>query len=353
MDRGAPTEPPASPEALARALGQDAASLAPAVDPPPKAGDLKEDIAHFKSVEACISERMALDPVVGDALLAIGYDTFLRDACRVLDAAKAKDARRCGPIEASALRAHCEAFVAIIGENPDACPLDIAGDATRGHDPTCIAAAARDVRLCAGESDRKRGNCEALLTGDDKKCGEQNHRVCARDVARWKSILAANPPSRATPMAPAKGTLTIHGAEGTPDPPQTSADLSVEVARGVVLAHELGGTRLRVGSLQELGVIPHASNPVARPRIGFELLVAHDPPSDAKIEHLELDIPGAVTVVMPSMGGTLKAHVTKLDKMRAGEVQITIDGTAGNPKPYAVHSEIATFVRDVVGFSKR
>jgi len=121
-----------------------------------------------------------------------------------------------------------------------------------------------------------------------------------------------------------------------------------------VLTRELGAIRLRVGSLQESGAIPHATTPNANPRIGFELLVMRDTPGDAKIEHLELEIPGAIAVVVPSMRSTLKARVTQLDKARGGEVHLAIDGTAGSaPRAYAVHVEIATFVRDLVGFAGR
>ncbi len=344
-----------SPESVARALGQDAAALTSPVDPPPKAGDLKADLEHFTTVDACVAARAELDPVVGDALLSVGYDTFLRDACRVLEAAKAKDARRCTPIEASSLRAHCESMVAMVAENPEACPLDIDGDATRGHDPTCIAVASRDARLCAGEAESRRSTCEAMLLGDDKKCAGEARRQCARSVARWKTVLASGGDTKRPPPLPApKGTLTIHGTSGTSDPPETSADLAIEVSRGVVLTRELGGARLRVGSLQELGVVPHASNPVARPRIGFELVVLHDAPSEAKIDHLELEIPGELTVVVPSMRASLTATVAKLDKTRAGEVQLVVEGTVGTAgRAYAVRAEITTFVRDVVGFGKR
>ena len=345
---------PVSPEKLVHALGKDAAALTPPVDPAPPAGDLKAELAHFTTVEACVAERTAMDPVVGDALLAIGYDTFLIDACRVLDASKARDARRCAAIEASSLRAHCETFVAMVAGNPEACPPDIAGDATRGHDPTCIAVSARDPRLCAGAGPRKRAACEALVTGDEKKCGDIDRRVCVRDAARWKTMLAGSAPAHTGPTLPApKGSLALRGAGGTPDPPQSTADLALDVERGVVVTRDLNAIRLRVGSLQELGAVPHATSPVARPRIGFELRIGadlHGAADDAKIEHLELEIPGAITIVAPPMRSALKARIAKLEKVRGGEVQLVIEGEVGSaPHAYTVHVEMATFVRDLSG----
>jgi hypothetical protein len=100
-----------------RLLHVDAGDLEPALDPPAPPGDLKTELDEFTTVDACVQQRARLDPLVGDALDAIGYDTFLRDACRMLDAAKAQDDRRCEAIDASILRERCKATVAeIIGD---------------------------------------------------------------------------------------------------------------------------------------------------------------------------------------------------------------------------------------------
>ncbi|WP_394823797.1 hypothetical protein [Pendulispora albinea] len=352
------TDRPATPEQLARALGKDAAALLPPADPAPAAGDLKADLEHFTTVDACVAERAAIDPVVGDALLAVGYDMLVRDACRVLEATKAKDPKRCSGIDASALRARCEASVAMATSNPDGCPFDIPGDPSRGRDPTCIAVASRDARLCAGEADAKRRACEAMASGDPARCGGDAARnVCARDATRWKAMLApslAGSRSRES-VSTAKwgapsGVLSLKGAEGTPDPPQSATDLAMEVERGVVLVRELGSMRVRVGVLQELGAIPRVASPVGRPRIGFELRVTADAPSEAKIERLELEVPGALTMIVPGARSTLRAQVHKLGKGRGGEVRIVLEGTVGSASgAYAVRVELDTFVRDKVG----
>jgi hypothetical protein len=110
----------------ARGLGGegDAGDLEIKIDPPAPAGDLKAEIARFTTIDACVAERARVDPIVGDALEAIGYDTFLRDACRVVDAAKANDPARCAAIDASSLEARCRATVAEVSASPEACPWD-------------------------------------------------------------------------------------------------------------------------------------------------------------------------------------------------------------------------------------
>src|ERR1051326_3404484 len=76
---------PPSPSSVAELAVDGGLEVA---DPPPPAGDLKQELDHFVNVETCVQEKAKLDPLVGDALRAIGYDTFLRDACRLLEAAK-------------------------------------------------------------------------------------------------------------------------------------------------------------------------------------------------------------------------------------------------------------------------
>ena len=98
-------------------------SLTVPVDPPAPAGDLKSELERFVNVDTCVAERAKLDPLVGDALGAIGYDTFLHDACRLLEAAKTKKREACDKIDASPLRARCQSLVAIAARTPESCPL--------------------------------------------------------------------------------------------------------------------------------------------------------------------------------------------------------------------------------------
>src|SRR5688500_9512539 len=86
------------------ALGIDAGALGETafIDPPAPAGDLRTELDRFVNVETCVNERAKLDPLVGDALGAIGYETLLRDACRLLEAAKDKKREACDKIDSSA-----------------------------------------------------------------------------------------------------------------------------------------------------------------------------------------------------------------------------------------------------------
>src|SRR5580658_9409690 len=101
--------------------GADASDLS-GVDPPALTGDLASEVEGFTTVDACVDRHARVDPLVGDALEAIGYDTLFRDACRILEAAKAKDSKRCLAIETSPLRERCLATVAELAGEPDACP---------------------------------------------------------------------------------------------------------------------------------------------------------------------------------------------------------------------------------------
>jgi len=336
---------------VARALGEDAAAIVARVDPAPPAGDFKGDVERFTTIDACASERSSLDPLVGDAVLSIGYDTFLRDACRVLDAAKAKDARRCAPIEASSLRARCEAVVAMTTASPDGCPLEVSGAPLGGRVATCVAVASRDARLCRAERAVRRPSCEALVARDASPCAplvDADKLRCERDVARFRTALA---PAQADlrPLPPPRFHVDVHGADGSPDPAPAAAELGDDVERGVVLAHDPLGVRVRVGALQELGAIPHTVGPTKRLRIAFDLLFtgAAAPP---KVERLEIDVPGALALTTPGARGAFTASAPKLDRARGGEAHFVVDGVIGvAPHAYRVHADVTTFVRDLVG----
>ncbi|MEO6418100.1 MAG: hypothetical protein ABIP39_01740 [Polyangiaceae bacterium] len=352
-DRDEPRPPaqpaPMSAASLAKALGKDAADLVETVDPAPAAGDLKSEVERFTTLDACVAQHNALDPLVGDGLLAIGYDNFLRDTCRLLDATQAHDAKRCVAIEASALRARCEAYVAMASSNAEACPLDIPGDSTRGREPTCVAMATRDVRLCAGEISNRRVGCEALVSRDEKHCAalanKAERRLCERESSRWKTML--DQPTTGLPPLPAPHLhVEVHAVEGSIEPPQPKSDDASDAERGVVIVKELATVRLRIGSLIELGAVPHSAG--ASVRMGLLLAVVKDAPTEAKVERFELEVPGALTLTSPGNQADLHATVTKLDRVRGGEVQIVVKGTMGTaPHAYRVEATITTFVRDL------
>src|ERR1700722_10497547 len=85
-----PSDPGAAASPVEKLLGLDRGGTPRRGPPPAPAGDLKAEIDRFTTVEACALERARLDPLVGDALEAIGYDTFFLDAWRLIHAGRAE-----------------------------------------------------------------------------------------------------------------------------------------------------------------------------------------------------------------------------------------------------------------------
>ncbi|MFO0671676.1 MAG: hypothetical protein U0235_18940 [Polyangiaceae bacterium] len=195
--RPVPSATPGSLRAIADALEDGGA-----VEPAPASGDLTADLAHFTTLDACVNERHLDDPVLGDAVLALGYDGFARDACRVLAAAKSGRAAECRPITVSRSRA-----TASLSSRSSARPRRVSARSV-GPRPgaSCVALAARDRRLCASVREDERARCEALLTGDEKRCGgapRAERQSCVRDVARLRGLLKDAPRDLAPFVAPA------------------------------------------------------------------------------------------------------------------------------------------------------
>jgi hypothetical protein len=357
--KGSPPEPstaPASPASVAAVLGLDAGSLMETVDPPAPAGDLKAELDRFVNVETCVRERANLDPLVGDALRAIGYDTFLRDACRLLEAAKDKKRETCDRIDSSALRSRCQSWVAMITQTPEACPLKFEGVPTRGRDMSCLAIAGKDPRLCTGEArTAARATCEALVSRDDTKCNvlmPSDQAACRREVVRWRPLL--DPPLEGLPKLPAsRGKLIVKGDSGTPDPRTSEADLTTELARGAVVVTSRDRARVEVGMIGESETTRIAPSPNRRPRLGIAVILepslsSKDPPRSV-LERLELEIPGEATLVHPASRCDCRITTARVDKARGGEIAIALQGTIGSgDRHYKIDVDLSTFVRDVV-----
>lgn len=342
---------PAPASSVAQALGLDARALAEVpIDPAPAAGDLRAEIDAFTTIDACVAQH-ALDPLVGDAVRAIGYETFLRDACRVLEATKLKDVKKCDGIDAGGLRSRCQAAVAMSTGNVDVCPWMIPDEHAQGRDPTCIAVSTHDRRMCAGELRARRATCEALADRSDARCASAlsptEQAGCKREALRWKGLIDAPSVSPGKELA-VHGKLDLKGADGTPDPSKTDADVTIDVQRGVVLRIDRSGvTRFELGSRRELGSTSFVPGPGTRARLAASLQI--DPKRVAQLDHLELDVPGATSLVYPGVRCECRVELAKVEPKRAGEVKLTIDGAVGvPPHAYKIHADIATFVRDVI-----
>lgn len=325
------------------------------VDPAPPAGDLAAELERFTTLDACVTETARLSPLVGDALEAIGYATFLRDACRVLEAGKAKDAARCEPIEASSLRARCREVVALVRGEASLCPSTIEGVPESGRRPRCLAAALRDDRLCAAEGRVGRATCEGLVRKDPKACGAllpAERPGCQREVVRLGGLVGAK--AEGLPKLPeTRATAKVRGEAGTPDPPKP--DLEVEgIARGaVVVTSAVGRARVVVGRLEENPGSRFVHGPTSAGRIGLALLV--DPATGtrgtptATVERLELALPGEPVLTCPDLRCTLTVESVTLGQARGEPVAFRVKGTvAAAARTYAVDVDVATWLRDQV-----
>ena len=347
---------PASPASVMALLGLDAGALGETTDPPAPPGDLKAELAAFVSVDTCVKERANIDPLVGDALRAIGYDTFLRDACRLLEAAKDHSREKCDRIDSSALRSRCQSWVAMVAQTPDTCPLQFDGIPTRGRNVMCLAVAGKDPRLCGGEPrTAARATCEAMTQKDAARCDAllpNDMPSCRRELARWRTLLAA-PLSGLAKLPAPRGKLTVKGESGTPDPPTTEADLASEFARGGVVVTSRDRARVELGMIGESETSRIAPSPNRRARLGIAVLLEpgatpKDPPRPV-LERIELEIPGEATLVTPSARCDCRITTARVDRARGGELALALQGTlaAGN-RTYKIDVDLATFVRDVV-----
>jgi hypothetical protein len=327
----------------------DAGELEPSVDPPPPAGDLKAELDAFTTVDACVAQRAAGDPVVGDALEAIGYDTLVRDACRLLDAAKSRDPKRCADVLASTLKARCEAAAAELAGNPEACPFDLPSRPELGRDAACLALATRDASLCDAALDRTaRVTCAALATHDPAPCKKLPMRAdqlrCARDEQRWAAVLpVADAPPRDGGAPWGKVSLTGDAGAFACDA------FPLDVSRGVVVLERLDGAHVVVGSLNNGGAGFIAASPNAPKTFAFEVVAPADP-KKALLEHAQLDVPGHSPVdVAGSRAGAFVVRVARLEKRRGGVVELILRGSL--QEGVDVRVEVTTFVRDVVSSS--
>jgi len=360
-NKGAPTGAASqatapSPAAAASAILAADAGLLESSDPPAPPGDLKADVDRFVNVETCVRERAALDPLVADAIRAIGYDTLLRDACRLLEATKDKKPESCDKLDSSALRARCHAMVAMVAQTPDACPLQFEGVPTRGRHATCLAVAGRDPRLCAAEARAAaRATCEALATRDDAKCDglmPADRPSCKREVTRWKALLAA-PLDGLAKLPQPRGKLVVRGDSGTSDPGTPEADLSSEVARGAVVVTSRDRARVELGMVGESETSRIAPSPNRRPRFGIAVLfepgaTSKDAPKPV-LERVELEVPGEATLVHPAAKCECRLTNARVERTRGGEVALALVGTMGlGGRSYRIDVDLATYVRDVV-----
>lgn len=295
----------------------------------------------------------SMDPLVGDALGAIGYDTFLRDACRMLEAEKLLDGSKCDGIDASSLRMRCRSQVAMIAGKPDDCPLRSDAEPRFGRDPTCVAAALRSAAMCAGETRLRRGMCEALVLHDAKKCDPivgADHDACTRDAERFKAVLEGS--AKVASLPKVSGDLEIHG-NGRDDPNETKVDLAPDIETGAVVVVESKESRYDIGHVGFGSAAAKSVAPVARTRLALTVHV--DAAGAGKLDRLELAIPGGAIVTCDAStkigAGACDVSLKQkaFDRTRGGAIDLALEGSVGTaPQAFKIKAHLVTFVRDVV-----
>ena len=206
-------------------------------DPLSAAGDLKEDVTRFSTLDSCVAQHAVLDPVVSDAVRSIGYDTLLRDACRVLQALKLKDTSPCLAITASALQNRCESLVAMELQDPEKCPWYSTAEKELGRDPMCLAVSTHDPRIVRqggkGRWRRAKRSRPATRPAAGRRPGTSARSATTTPRAR-RTLLAGEHEVHET-TAP-RAHVEIHGAAGAADSGVMELDLSPSVLGGAVLS---------------------------------------------------------------------------------------------------------------------
>jgi hypothetical protein len=326
---------------LAGALGLDAGELTP-VDPPAPAGDLKSEADAFTDLEACVKQRARVDPVLGDAIDALGYDTLLRDACRVVEAVKTSSPAPCEPIAASSLRDRCFMSAAVVMGDSMQCPM-----AGQNHDGLCVALARRDLRLCASVPLERRGTCRAMLQHEPKRCG--GDKRCERMVERWKGLI---PAAESKPELGTKVRLEVTAkVDGRPDKPVVS-DLSQAVPPATVYRSP-SGVKLMVGETSSAAWPPFRVAP--DPRLALMLLATPENlkqgvhPAAAESLQFEVLVPNVGQFSSKNAAGNATLTVDLLGLEIGSPVRFSVEVDIGEPaRGHHLSLNINTFVRDVV-----
>ena len=235
-------------------------------DPPAPGGDLRHDLDEFADLDSCVRKHAVSDPVLADVIDALGYDTLLRDACRTLQALKAKDAKLCGPIAASPLRQRCETQVAVLAGEPALCPR-LTGVMTGAREPVCLARASRDERLCAAAQAGERETCRALVVGRSSECG--GDRTCVRQVERFRSLLEK--PASHAPF-PARLHVELTGELGNSEHFDGRFELDEVAAAGVIARSSGDKVRLLIGTPRS-ALWPSWESPRATPQLFLAIAV--------------------------------------------------------------------------------
>jgi hypothetical protein len=354
-----PDQPPGTREELARRIARELEALEIEAgidrghDPPAPGGDLAHDIEAFTTLDACVRAHRVTDPVLADAVDSLGYDTLVRDACRILQALKAKDGKLCLPIAASPLRQRCEVQVAILAGEPARCPLAVGGSPVQGREPICLARASRDERLCAAALPADRAVCKAMVSGRSNECGSDE--ACIRQVERYRTLLE-KPPN----LAPFASRLRVEfvSDRAKSETYQGGFDLDDVAAAGAIARGAGDKVRLVIGPPKN-GLWPSWDSPHATPLLSLVLsLPTKMPTASAKGD----GAPGWVLGPSDLSLDLLIPHIAQLSGTLASDRRVVfenVSAVSGSPIRFTLTTNVSdagrtfhvkidgeTFVRD-------
>lgn len=312
-------------------------------DPAAPPAQLAEEIAAFTDLPTCVKRRQ-VDPLLADGLEALGYDNFLWDACRLVQALKENSVAPCRKMMSTAMKRRCEADVAAVSGKPEVCPLSEVFPRFSERDPSCLAAARRDARPCAALAKTERARCEGVVARDASRCGTDAR--CLRQVGRMRSVL----PTVLGKTPPATRLVVRLTRKDESDPSGVHVDvveLPDDAAAGVSLMRRPAGVGLVLGH----ATLPAVVTP-GRAYLGFLADVPEAAISGKEASLVAarfwLYLPGGELLSVTS-GTLLRARAEVWSDQVDAPVSFTLSGNVGGmATPREMTVRVETWVRDRV-----
>jgi hypothetical protein len=203
-----------------------------------------------------------------------------------------------------------------------------------------------DARLCAAEESERRPACEAVVAGDARRCAGP---ACRRLVERWSGVLEGGRNDAERLATRAILELEPRPGDGAAAAHRPPLDLSFDVARGVVVAETISGYAVELGRSRDPGSSTVSPGTGTGTRLAANVVVAKVAGKGARLEHLELEIPGSPRFACTAPGCGFTITMGGFAPERGAVVRLEIAG----PVDLAPHRDearlrVTTFVRDVV-----
>ncbi len=309
------------------------------------------DEPHGESIDDCMDRVRRETPAsVQETIEAIGYEDLLRDSCRARVAEDERSVEPCRQIEARLVRRSCEARVAVASRDPGLCP-----SGANGHDPLCLALAARDVSLCRAAPHLEREACRELL-GEANACDTSiAPPMCQELVARHRRRLGTVEAIReVAPATREEPELIVSFTRVIDDQPDEAIGEEAALGafdRGGRIVTESGRAFLELADPLGLSVVSHTGHPSVLLRVP---LPPPDGADDARLEARVGTLAASAEISHPDLG-TLRAdegrvELTHLTRELGGRVEGRFTVSCPHtPGVVRVTGHFRTFLRDISG----